>query len=263
MNFTRRSNTIYEVQEILEIIDVGVTVPIRCRFDDGTVAIVKYMKNRSGIRTLINEWIGSSIADCIGLSIPNYGLCDLSEDVITKSSSWNEEDELTSENAGLAFYSQNISKAVCPDPFLLSRVVNRETELVILHDLLINNQDRHIGNVLVEMCSEPYLYFIDNSHCLESHLDLKKFLSRNNEIYDLLALTVGFNAKKLSSEAERIQNALTPSVLETIRATIPLAWSKKVSTVEINQIFKGIQDRLSNLERLSRDIAAFRRNRDE
>lgn len=263
LSFSKRSKTIHEVQEILEIIDVGVTFPIRCRFDDGIIAVVKYMKNRRGIRTLINEWIGSSIADAVGLSIPPYGLCNLSEAAILNSDDRNSDNELTADNAGLSFYTQNLSRTVRPDPFLLSRVSNHETELVILFDLVINNQDRHIGNVLVEMCSKPQMYFIDNSECLGPEISLEKMWDRKKSVYELLCSTVGFSEKQLSSEAIRIQETLTMGALAEIRSGIPALWTDKVPKAEMDQIFFGLQDRLSNLEQLSRDVAAFRRNRDE
>ena len=70
----RRIAGIIEVEEIHDIIEQGTTMPVRCRLRNGENVVVKYMKNPYGQRVLVNEWIGSNIADIIGLTIPEYGI---------------------------------------------------------------------------------------------------------------------------------------------------------------------------------------------
>ena len=100
MCFNRRVKDCLEVIQVGDIIDQGVTMPVRCTLAGGLKAIVKYPRNRVGLDVLIDEWIGNSIADAIGLAIPNYGLCNLSVDVIKDT---NTNDDIGFENAGLSF----------------------------------------------------------------------------------------------------------------------------------------------------------------
>ena len=79
---TRKIAEVIEVEEVLDIIEQGFTIPVKCRLKNGMNVIVKYMKNPGGQQVLLNEWVGSNIADIIGLTIPEYGICDLTEKVI-------------------------------------------------------------------------------------------------------------------------------------------------------------------------------------
>lgn len=127
---TRRIAGIIEVEEIHDIIEQGTTMPVRCRLKNGMDVVVKYMKNPYGQRVLINEWIGSNIADVIGLTIPEYGICNMSETVIVNT---NYNEEIDIKNAGYAFYSKTYSKTIpIITRAMLSDVKNHETEKIIL-----------------------------------------------------------------------------------------------------------------------------------
>ena len=100
MRLKRKIEGIIEVEEVLDVIEVGTTIPVRCRLQNGMNVVVKYMKNPFGKRVLINELIGSCIADIINLKIPEYGICNLSEDVISNT---NENEDIDERNANLSF----------------------------------------------------------------------------------------------------------------------------------------------------------------
>ena len=89
--FKRRFTRCLDVVQIQEIIEQGVTLPVRCMLNENIKAIVKYQRNRCGTNVLINEWVGNGIADLIGLTIPRYGLCNISETVIRET---NENEEI-------------------------------------------------------------------------------------------------------------------------------------------------------------------------
>ena len=94
--FNRQFDHQLKVLEVGELIDQGVTFPVRCRLSEEVNAIIKYPKNPAGSSVLINEWIGNSIADIIGLTIPRYGCCYLSEEVIEATNCNEEIDDLFS-----------------------------------------------------------------------------------------------------------------------------------------------------------------------
>lgn len=197
MRQTRRISTIIEVEEIHEIIEQGTTMPVRCRLKNGMNVVVKYMRNPYGQQVLVNEWIGSNIADIIGLTIPEYGICGFYEDVIEHT---NCNDDIDKRNAGEAFYTKDYSKTIpVVSRGILSEVRNHETEKLLLYDYLVNNNDRHNGNLLCDISKGATLYVIDNSHIItgepnvcfdieealnESYILSNNILKANMEIYD-------------------------------------------------------------------------------
>ena len=96
MGYARRIQDVLEVTQVVNIIEQGVTFPARYVLSGGLEAVVKYQRNPAWTDVLINEWIGNSIADLTGLSIPRYGICNLSRDVIEAFG----EEELDARRAG-------------------------------------------------------------------------------------------------------------------------------------------------------------------
>ena len=237
--FHKKIPDIMKVIQIGDVIDQGITSPIRCVLSNGMEAVVKYQKNRSGTFALVNEWIGNQIADLISLTIPEYGICDLSLDIINQS----EHDvEIDKNNAGLAFFSRYLPDTVPISNSLLEKMTNRETEKVILFDILTGDFDRHQGNIL---CSIKYkkMVFIDCSHIttsdgysLNTPINIPKALSQEcltdisiltapkDNIYDKLCNSVGFRKDILREEGKRIRNILTDAVLEMLFESIPQEW---------------------------------------
>jgi hypothetical protein len=133
----------------------------------GISAIVKYPMNPAGTEALINEWVGNSIADLIGLTIPKYGICKISEEVIEKSDVYG---ELDASNSGIAFFSEYLSNTAPGTPSMLGKASNKETEKLLLFDHLIKNEDRHNGNLIGEIATTRRIFFIDCSHIMTDHL---------------------------------------------------------------------------------------------
>lgn len=272
MEQTRRIAGIIEVEEIQDIIEQGTTMPVRCRLKNGENVVVKYMRNPFGQRVLINEWIGSNIADVIGLTIPEYGICNMSEAVI-KNTNYNE--EIDSRNAGNAFYSRTYSKTIpVITRAMLSAVKNHETEKIILFDHLVNNYDRHNGNLICDISNGAMLYSIDNSHIiteeprksfvLEESLRRTNILSNailisNAEIYDLLCSSVGYSEDKLRQYAKEIKITLTEDVLIEIKNSIPVIWCESVGNEIIEQLFQVLLKRISLVYEIAEMIIEERR----
>lgn len=237
MKQSRRIAEIVEVEEIHDIIEQGTTMPVKCRLKNGMNVVVKYMRNPYGQRVLINEWIGSNIADVIGLTIPEYGICDLSEEVIEHT---NNNEDIDKRNAGYAFYTKDYSKTIpVISRGMLSRVTNHDTEKLILFDYIVNNRDRHDGNLLCDISKGATLYIIDNSHIiteepkipfvfsealLESYILSNTILQTNEDMYELLCNEVGFNEKELRRCAQEVATVLTKDIILEIKTSIPTEW---------------------------------------
>lgn len=277
MLFTRRIDHSLNVIEVKELVDKGVTYPVRCRLSDKVDAYVKYPRNPAGIYTLINEWVGNSIADVIGLSIPRYGQCYLSENVIETT---NVNEEIDSRNQGTCFFSSWISNTGPSNRRMFENADNRETERLILFDHLVNNEDRHYGNLLCEVSDKRRVYFIDCSHIiipntrnLNSPLDLEWELSDgallndchlsndDNNLYDILCETMGYREDVLYSEYDNIEKALTPEVMKEIKNSIPTEWVNSSTNQRINDMFIVLEKRRSRLRDITDMIAVERRKR--
>ena len=157
------ATNIREVSQVLGIKENGVTMPVKCKLDTGDVVLVKYWRNPCGTRVLLNEIVGAQIAEKINVTIPEYGLCRLTEEVIEKT---NENEEIDFQNAGIGFFSKLIDNTTPIIPGLLSIITNCQTERLLLYDYILNNNDRHKGNMLIDISGNPRLVCIDNSHIL-------------------------------------------------------------------------------------------------
>ena len=65
-----------QVIEIIDLLDQGVTEPIKCKLSDNSMAIVKYPNNARGTAVIVNEFIGFSLARKIGITVPDFGICE-------------------------------------------------------------------------------------------------------------------------------------------------------------------------------------------
>lgn len=269
MKRMRKIDGTIEVEQVLDIIDAGTTMPVRCRLETGMNVVVKYMRNPFGQRVLINELIGSCIADEIGLTIPEYGVCNLSEDVINTT---NYNEDIDERNAGRAFFTKDYSSTVPPVRQMLSLVENKQTEKLILFDHIVNNCDRHSGNLLLDVSKDARLYVIDNSHIItegintdiereleESFIFSKRVLEKNQDIYDILCTSVGFNEKKLLLEAEKIRECITEEKLNNFKEYIPEIWVESVGRTNVDLMFEVLNRRSEAILELSKMIVEERR----
>ncbi len=256
------------------LIEEGVTYPIHCTLSNGIDAIVKYPRNHVGTEVLINEYIGNSIADEIGLTIPRYGVCDLSIDAILDSDCY---DELSESNCGISFFSEFIPNTVPANDRLLSNSFSKETERIILFDLLICNEDRHEGNIICPVSDHSTPIFIDCSHILtaddhslhsdltqcrkyddENLYNLRMLTDNRKNVYNKLCRTIGYKNDRLMLECKNIKEKLKSSVLDSIRSSIPGSWLTNNTLPRVNAMFEIIIKRLSILDRLTECIVKER-----
>lgn len=267
------------VETIFEIIEEGVTFPLKCKLSNGISAVVKYQMNPAGSEVLINEWVGNSIADIIGLTIPRYGVCLLPHDTIQKSEVFG---ELSFDNSGLAFFSEFIKCTAPVNTEMLKKSSNKETERLLLFDHLIINEDRHNGNLLAQVSAERKVFFIDCSHFLtnnnslhekldiekeksigavrDNHLMVNPSTNRGPNIYLTLCNTMGFNDRTLLDEKERMKCLLDNNCLREIKESIPAEWRTQSTAQRIDDMFSIIGYRLEHIEDIC-DMIIFERSK--
>ena len=278
MSFTRKIDEVLIVKEINGVVEEGVTYPLKCTLSNETSSIVKYQKNPVGTEVLINEWIGNCIADSIGLTIPKYGICELPSEIIEKSDVYGEIDNT---NSGTSFFSEYISNTAPCSGTMLAKASNKETERLLLFDHLIKNEDRHNGNIIMQITADRKVFFIDCSHflttngVLHAQLNLKKELSmseilnnhlmanrntnKGTNLYRMLCETMGYNEKVLFYECNQIQRKLSKGVLKEIKESIPGVWRTAYTNKRISDMFEILQYRLEHLEDISKMIISERR----
>ena len=157
MAFSKMIKGLAYIESIKDIANSGVTLPLKCNIKEIGEAYAKYIGNPFGTQVLVNEWIGACVADVIGLSIPNYGICYLPESVVVNGMI----EEIDASNVGKAFYSKAFTKAVPVNRGLLQKVINGNIETLLVYDHLVNNCDRHKGNVLCDLNQGPQIVLLN------------------------------------------------------------------------------------------------------
>lgn len=253
-----------DVAELSFVMDEGVTVPINCRLSNGTNVVVKYPNNPGGTSTLINEWIGNNIAQKIGITVPDFGLCRLDTDVIYSQDNI---DDLDASNTGICFYSEYMSKAV---PLVSKRqILNCEAEKIILLDHILNNFDRHTGNLFYDL-NTSILYAIDYSHIFSDSglrpdytseyvargMNPEAFLytdiiKKNRTVYEILCYSAGFDETVLQREGERVKSMISSSYLVELFDSLPDDWIKSVSKEKVYRLISFIDFRVSNIANIA------------
>ena len=206
------------------------------------------------------------------MTIPEYGICDLTEKVI-ENTNYNEEIDIR--NAGLAFYTKYYSKAIPAISMgILSTVGNKETEKIILFDHLVNHNDRHNGNLLCDISKGATLYVIDNSHIItleprisflfeemiqNSEILSDRIIKTNGDIYNLLSYAIGYNENKVRECANEIKKLLSIDVLEEIKESIPLSWVDSIGKEKTEQLFEILKKRILLIDEIAEMIIRERR----
>ena len=261
-----------QVIEIIDLLDQGVTEPIKCKLSDNSMAIVKYPNNARGTAVIVNEFIGFSLARKIGITVPDFGICELSLDAINAI---NDLEEIDERNAGKCFYTVELNNTV--PTIIRGSVKNRETEKIILLDHILNNFDRHDGNILMSIAT-GLLYIIDFSHIFSKgsypnydsdyvhrgkndNLYLyDTILKENRDVYENLSLWCGYDDRRMMIEAENIQNILDRQFIKEVLDSIPQSWSDAIGGKDIlRTIEEFINFRVSHINEICSYIIAENR----
>ena len=259
MKYYRMQPEVVDVRDIDEMMPKGVTNPIGCCLLDGTEVVVKYPNNPFGSGVLVNEIIGACVADLMGVSIPEYGLCYLSEEVISSSDIYGPFGEgIDESNAGKCFYSRRYTNTTTVQKYIRNSE-RPDGLLIVLYDFVLNNCDRHEGNLL-QVIGTDKLVCIDNSHIIEDKNDvsgkLKKYLEKEklmsidyfiNDIDFYRGFLKGYGLDDMICLSEEIMNNISERDLLEIKQLIPREWQDSVGERSINVKLEIISRRLHTL----------------
>lgn len=259
-----------EVLSIEEVCAKGVTEPLLCILENEEEAIVKYQYNRFGTIVLVREWIGGMIARLINIPIPEFGECFLSEQVIETSYRLGCTDgEIDGRNAGLAFFSLYANAK--PFPYDDNKLkIKKEWGKIVLYDYILNNCDRHNGNILMSIDDNDVLC-IDNSHIITNKLnDINEisvglseecilsmsFFDENRQLYDILLKKC--DKQDLLEYANEIKYTLTNKELDIIKKSIPDSWRYSITDDYLDGLFAIVQKRIQCLDMICEKIEEVR-----
>lgn len=231
------------INEVFSVVGNGVTEPLRCILEDGTHVVYKTVGNPEGSRVLINEWIGYQLAVLLNLPMPDAGLahldasCKISDEMRTQvCGEWDS-------HFGLGFYTHYKEKTTqLTSPSLLSIVTNRlDIPRIVLFDLLICNNDRNPGNLLIEMRKgNCRLHIIDHTHIfcigpmwdghqlrirLSDKIDVEEFVKLNEYNYSMFYENYKFDREEFELIIKEFQITLSPTCLQDIIESVPEVWS--------------------------------------
>ena len=259
---------VVEISKIEEMMPNGVTQPFRCLNFQGNEGIVKFEKNRFGVTVLLNELIGCYVADMIGVPVPSYGVCHIGADTVGLSD-FGEEDFAEEDFLGYGFYSTYIVNAIPLAERVLNATTNCNVNKIILLDCILNNTDRHDGNLLITMTNKSTLYAIDFSHIVSRDISWVEekgselfdsddvsidFLRENDAVYDILFRHKSYSINNLRKEADNIKQIVLHSDFEKIINSVPEAWNSGKYQGLAEQIIEYVKKRSEKLDVLCQKI---------
>jgi len=252
------------VTRIDSFISEGVTQPIKCILEDGSAVVVKYPYNNCGTNILVREWIGTWIGSIINVPIPEFGLCLLPENVIEIAMAMEGECcPLDKRNSGIAFYTR-MYDATTPCQMNWLRSINTyDYAIIVIYDYILNNIDRHDGNILRVIDKSNSILCIDNSHILTDANDLYrnipksnmfdeeelyKFFSANKKLFNILLKDITpIDFMNLGLD---VKSRISDEVLDTIAKKIPKEWLTGVDYSNIEGIIEFIKSRVDVLDKV-------------
>ena len=225
------------IREIIRPINLGCTDPLLAMTDDGDYAVIKLKGNGQGIQVLFNELFASQMASFLGVPTPDFfvGIIDAK----TESTQ-----DLSVIDFGLCFCSKYISpQAFTPTKSTLKYVDNGESILnIVLFDLLICNEDRNNGNLIVSTKPTIHLYAIDysdilgpadtwddmslNDICTDHIAEDRQVIINNRSTYNYWLVGGFFDINLLDNIIETNYSKVTKEVIEQFVSIVPSEWWK-------------------------------------
>ncbi len=256
------------VDKIIRVIKKSSTEPCDAILSTGEHVVLKLCNNIQGNLSLVNEYICYRLATCLGILMPQSGIC------YVDSNTLDEAEILLPNNYGYAFYSKRIDKAVVIQATVLKKIVNKEMFFdILIFDHLVYNTDRNPGNLLLSMKKEAYLYAIDHTHvfkneciwdgfCLKQGINSDDYLDshimwRNTATYGVFFSRMNLIKADLLKISNSFKLAVTKELLKTIIAELPREWDVKEENLEI--LIEYLLYRASHLNDIVDVILAYQR----
>lgn len=234
----------------------GGSLPAIVEADDDFLYVLKFRGAGQGVKALIAELIGGELARAMGLKMPELVFMNL-DDSFSKSEGDEEIQDLLKFSIGLNLGLHYLSGAITYDP-LVSIADPLAASKVVLLDSLITNIDRTVRNTnLLNWKKE--LWLIDHGASLYFHHAWQNWKTHAKRTFPAIKEHVLLEkATLLEAAAKAIKTQISPTVIETIVATIPDDWlagtPTEVSPAEKKKVYADyLKIRLSNLDLLTKE----------
>jgi len=238
-------DAVLHITHIIRRMASGVTEPFLCECDDGNKYVIKG-KPRLTPKELMAEWISAKLAQFLELSIPQFFLVFVDNDVIkfTKPE-WKRDLQ-----EGHAFACSYIEQSIPISFYQAHTNVDIQTrKFIYLFDKWINNADRTLSenglgnvNLLFNVISNRY-YLIDHNLSFFHNYEQEEFRSHvycpdnRNWTYDLV---------DLQEFRDRLRGALLS--FDAMLNTIPDDWKLEddASQIEFVEFLRSTLERAVN-----------------
>jgi hypothetical protein len=215
-----------QIVEILGPSDQGKSRPYKCTGADDAIY---YVKGRQTNRaSLWNEWICGHLALNFGLQVPEFGLVDVTEELLAETPK-----EWRDIGVGLAFGSRLHPNTIWMEVSLLSEVPVQVQRDVLVFDWWVRNGDRLTGNTnLLWDVSNKELVVIDHNLAFDHDFSTTEFLE--NHVFSAQWPFVCSDMMVQAEYLQRLCNALEALTIACHNAPPEWHWANIENDVPSN-----------------------------
>ena len=210
-----------QIVEILGRAERGVTLPFKCRGDDGNLYYVKGMGSHAGRVSLISEWIAGHLGLALGIPIAPFRIVDVPAILLDAGlPEWSAQ-----LGAGPAFASRLLPLAQWLQFSQVAKIPERTQQDLLVFDWWVHNEDRHLTdqggnpNLLWDTQNES-LVVIDHNQAFDPAFDPLQFA--RSHVFSGQWRNVFEDCVTRASYDIRLQQAL--AVFETACNSCPDDW---------------------------------------
>ena len=232
----------------------GKSQPQLIRFSDGNHYVVKFKGNPQGMKTLVNEFIASQLAEHLSLPIPTSLLVYIPDSFVQQSPVLSARSFV----GGLQFATQYVEHTEQIPKFDPHKEFNIGTNQETLADLIVfdywlGNTDRSRRNLLLQRNERGECHFllIDHGNCFrEKRISPFRFRTAHKWCLSLIDDT-----ERLAHSVQKVQNLSNDTILEIIHS-VPKEWN--VSQQQKESIFHYLVEGKQTLSKLLIQIPRHR-----
>ncbi|WP_404274388.1 HipA family kinase [Exiguobacterium undae] len=258
------------IDEVLELIPLGVTNPFFCRID-GVTHIAKWENCDEMHYPLVNEHIGYEVCKFLGINLPPHEFVTITEEAVAENKT-----DLDFQSGDLFFASQQIRKAFKFNSGLQLKTADptKIIEMMFI-DVILCNTDRNEGNILLQKFPnrDVEIYAIDYSHafykgCLWSegqfkHLiedptclkDLNQYFHHTG--YQIIFSSVSFAEEQIREVANRLKCRAQEMNLDEIFLALPQKLRTLCSEADLSLFNDFLKMRFSQIDSITDEILDY------
>jgi len=246
-----------QILKIVRSIGLGVTNPYLVVCDDDKQYVAKFPGNPDGTRVLINEFVCGKLAKIMGIPIPNFKIVSIEDISLFKNDLANI--DLIN---GSVFCSEYLEKTSPVFGYeILTKIKNKTDAIkILIFDVLIGNNDRNIGNLLINFKNNS-IVAIDHSHvfvyeALWDSINLPSVIGSNIDISQMKQqnfnnLSLCINNKMFLEDIndflQKIKNISRNDIAKIIDE-IPSDW--QIKETEKLALINFLMDRINRIDEI-------------